>query len=59
VREQHKDFRGIGAGTTSPLTLTAIIDTASGKIHDNGGERTITAGVEFDLTARSLLLLRR
>jgi isoamylase len=40
-------------------TWTVVVDTASGEIHDNGGERTITAGETFDLPARSLLLLRR
>ncbi len=38
---------------------TVIVDTASGEVHRNGGGRTITAGEDFELPARSLLLLRR
>jgi glycogen operon protein len=38
---------------------TVIVDTASGEVRQNGGERTVTAGEEFELPARSLLLLRR
>ena len=36
-----------------------IVDTASGQVHDNGGDRVIAAGEAFELPARSLLLLRR
>jgi glycogen operon protein len=36
-----------------------LVDTASGEIHDNGGGPVITAGENFALPARSLLLLRR
>jgi isoamylase len=38
---------------------TVVVDTVSGEVHTNGGGRTITAGEEFELPARSLLLLRR
>ena len=38
-------------------TWGVVVDTASGEV--DGGERTITAGEEFDVPARSLLLLRR
>lgn len=38
-------------------TWGVVVDTASGEV--DGGERTITAGEDFDLPARSLLLLRR
>jgi isoamylase len=40
-------------------TWTVVVDTVSGEVHTNGGGRTITAGEEFELPARSLLLLRR
>jgi hypothetical protein len=38
---------------------SVVIDTASEKVASNGGLRTITAGTNFELPARSLLLLRR
>jgi isoamylase len=38
---------------------SVIVDTASGEVNGNGGGRTITAGTNFKLPARSLLLLRR
>ena len=38
---------------------TVVVDTASGEVHRDGGVRTITAGEEFELPGRSLLLLRR
>jgi glycogen operon protein len=40
-------------------TWTVVVDTVSGEVHTNGGGRTVTAGEEFELSARSLLLLRR
>jgi hypothetical protein len=36
-----------------------VVDTASGKVNGDGGPRTIIAGVNFEIPARSLLLLRR
>ncbi|MGH8009517.1 MAG: glycogen debranching protein GlgX, partial [Candidatus Binatia bacterium] len=39
-------------------TWTVVVDTASGEVHMEGG-RTIAAGEELELPARSLLLLRR
>jgi hypothetical protein len=39
-------------------TWTVIVDTASGEINGHGGRR-ITAGTNFELPARSLMLLRR
>ncbi|HKG24519.1 MAG TPA: hypothetical protein VKB09_02675, partial [Thermomicrobiales bacterium] len=38
---------------------SVMVDTASGKVNRNGGLRTITAGTNFELPGRSLLLLRR
>jgi glycogen operon protein len=38
---------------------TVVVDTVSGEVHRDGGGRTITAGEDFELPARSLLLLRR
>ena len=38
---------------------TVVVDTASGEVAINGGKRTITAGENFELPGRSLLLLRR
>ena len=38
---------------------TVVVDTASGEVAINGGKRTIIAGENFELPARSLLLLRR
>ncbi|MBA3449631.1 MAG: glycogen debranching enzyme GlgX, partial [Chloroflexia bacterium] len=38
---------------------TVLVDTATGEVQRNGGGRTITAGEDFELPARSLLLLRR
>ena len=38
-------------------TWGVVVDSASGEV--DSGERTITAGEEFDVPARSLLLLRR
>jgi hypothetical protein len=40
-------------------TWTVIVDTDSGEINGDGGPRIITAGTNFELPARSLLLLRR
>jgi hypothetical protein len=37
----------------------AVVDTASGKVDSNGRLRTIVAGTNFELPARSLLLSRR
>jgi isoamylase len=37
---------------------SVVIDTASGKVNGNG-DGIITAGTNFELPARSLLLLRR
>jgi hypothetical protein len=36
-----------------------VLDTASGEVNGDGGPRIITAGENFELPARSLLLLRR
>src|SRR5918997_987604 len=38
---------------------SVVVDTASGEINGNGGPRIITAGTNFEMPARSLLLLRR
>jgi glycogen operon protein len=38
---------------------TVVVDTATGEIHDDGNGRVIVAGTNFELPARSLLLLRR
>jgi hypothetical protein len=37
----------------------SLVDTASGKVNGDGGPRIITAGVNFEMPAHSLLLLRR
>ena len=38
---------------------SVVVDSASGEVNANGGGRTIIAGENFKLPARSLLLLRR
>jgi glycogen operon protein len=40
-------------------TWSVVVDTANGEVNPNGGGRVITAGEEFEVPARSLLLLRR
>jgi len=52
----------VNFATSSPAgndEWAVVVDTASGKVNGDGGPRIITAGTNFELPARSLLLLRR
>jgi glycogen operon protein len=56
-------------GHHEPVTFTlppqgndawyVLVDTATGEVNDNGADRIVTAGEEFEVPARSLLLLCR
>jgi len=59
------DGRPVTSGTPAevlrdaPVAPPVVVDTATGKVNGDGGPRIITAGTNFELPARSLLLLRR